>query len=385
MQSVLRRIAAVRRRWWIVTLAIVMALGLGAWWFAGDDEAASAPSTATAAISTMRSTVGGEGSLVARRQEELSFSSTGEVTAVKVEAGDQVKKGQVLARIDPGALEAELSAAVARVESARAGLLESVENSADSSRITADQASLTAARSALTAAREAVADATLRAPFTGTVQSVGISVGDRVGGSAGNSAAGGTQEQSASSAISLVSTGRYNVEFTVSGSDVEKLAVGQQTEVTVTGASETVFGTVHSVAKIATTDSSGAAAFPVVVQVTGTPEGLNIGASAQATVIVEELGDVLTVPTNAVRSDDDGSYVMLVTSGGSKRQPVSTGTAYGMQTEITKGLAEGDKVELVTQQRSGGGQRGGQGQLPEGFNPPEGFEPPAGFSSGGAQ
>lgn len=391
MQALLGRLAAVRRRWWIIIVVALLVAGFGVWRWMPDDEAQQQASTATASMSTMRTTVGGEGTLVARRQTDVAFSSSGEVTAVTVEAGDTVRKGQVLARIDTEALEAERNAAIARVESARAALVESVAAGSDSTRITADQASLSAARTALEAAGDAVTDATLRAPFAGTVQSVGVEVGDQVGSGGsgastqqglGTSAAASTTSSSTSSVISVVSTGRYDVELTVSASDVEQLEVGQQSEITVTGASDTVFGTVKSVAKIASTDSSGAAAFPVVVQVTGTPEGLHIGASAQATVIVEELGDVLTVPTNAVRSDDDGSYVMLVGADGTERRRVTTGTAYGMQTEITEGLSEGDTVELVTQQRSGGGGRGGQGQMPEGFSPPEGFEPPAGFTPG---
>ncbi|CAM3366686.1 biotin/lipoyl-binding protein [Nocardioides dubius] len=391
MQALLGRLAAVRRRWWIIIVVALLVAGFGVWRWMPDDEAQQQASTATASMSTMRTTVGGEGTLVARRQTDVAFSSSGEVTAVKVEAGDTVRKGQVLARIDTEALEAERSAAIARVESARAALVESVAAGSDSTRITADQASLSAARTALEAARDAVTDATLRAPFAGTVQSVGVEVGDQVGSGGsgastqqglGTSAAASTTSSSTSSVISVVSTGRYDVELTVSASDVEQLEVGQQSEITVTGASDTVFGTVKSVAKIASTDSSGAAAFPVVVQVTGAPEGLHIGASAQATVIVEELGDVLTVPTNAMRSDDDGSYVMLVGADGTERRTVTTGTAYGMQTEITEGLSEGDTVELATQQRSGGGGRGGQGQMPEGFSPPEGFEPPAGFTPG---
>lgn len=64
--------------------------------------------------------LGGLGSVRCRQSLELSFETTGLISQVLVQEGDQVKKGQVLARLDDQVLSAELKAKQAESESAAA-------------------------------------------------------------------------------------------------------------------------------------------------------------------------------------------------------------------------------------------------------------------------
>lgn len=56
------------------------------------------------------------------READLAFNVAGRVESLRVEEGDAVKKGQLLATLDPATYEAELEAARARVEAQRAAL-----------------------------------------------------------------------------------------------------------------------------------------------------------------------------------------------------------------------------------------------------------------------
>ena len=201
---------------------------------------------------------------------------------------------------------------------------------------------------------------------------------------AGTGSAGAATDTASSSAITVQSTGHYVVSATVSSSDVEQLKEGLQAEITPTGVTEPVYGTVTSVGLVAQTSSSGAAVFPVTIAVTGTRDDLYAGTSADASIIVKQVEDVLTVPSRALQTDEGTTYVMKVVDGKSVKTTVETGTTYGMSTEVTKGLEDGDAVEIPGFRRptgGGGGNEDQQGEMPN-FGD---MQPPAGFQGGGPQ
>lgn len=334
----------VRRRWWLVGLAIVLA-GVGSWvWLRPDAAAQTQSVTQTVSRGTYKSTVSATGTITPVKQADLSFSSSGVVTAVAVSVGDRVTKGDLLARIDNTALVAQREAAEAQVSAAETQLSEDAGSS--STQLAADRASLAAAESQLAQAVDALEDATLTAPFSGIVSAVGVEVGDSTGGA-------GTQDQQTGSgetaAVSLITPKRLLVEANVSAADVTSLKEGLQAEITPTGGGETVYGTVSEVGVIASASDSGAAQFPVTVEVTGTPTGLYPGSSATVAIVVKQATDVLTVPTQALHTEDDGTtYVYVVDGDDRTKQIVALGESYGMQTEVLTGLAEGVTVEVLS-------------------------------------
>ena len=176
----------------------------------------------------------------------------------------------------------------------------------------------------------------------------------------------------------------------MSSGDLGELRKGLQATITPSGAAQNVFGTVRSVGVVASSSSSGTASFPVVIDVTGTPEGLHAGTTATVAITVKQLTDVLTVPTQAVRTTDGATTVQLSKDGTVTTTPVTVGGVYGTSTVITDGLAEGDQVVVVTRSvprtrsttSTGSNQQPGQGGFPGGGDfggggPPAGG-PPAG-------
>ena len=234
-----RRLRSVRRRWWLAAVVVIAAAVTGLVWVVRDSSATEAePNLATVSVGDYKTTVSATGTITPKRQEDLSFAVSGEVTSVRVEAGDHVKKGEVLARLDDSTLLAQRDAARSSVEAAETQLEEDEDDDASDSQLAADEASLAAARAQLAEAQKSLAEATLRSPIKGTVSAVNLSVGEQAG------SATPTEDGTATADLTVLSTRSFVVEATVGSSDVEQLKKGLQAEITPTGVTEPVYGTV---------------------------------------------------------------------------------------------------------------------------------------------
>jgi RND family efflux transporter MFP subunit len=112
-------------RWPWVSAGIVLVVAMFAaagWWFLSErpiavqTATAVAPGAGGAAGAVLQAT----GYVTARRQATVSTQITGTLTQVLIEAGDHVKAGQVIARLEDSALRAGLGAAQANVQAAQA-------------------------------------------------------------------------------------------------------------------------------------------------------------------------------------------------------------------------------------------------------------------------
>ncbi len=138
-------------------------------------------------------------------------------------------------------------------------------------------------------------------------------------------------------------------------------ASGTGGTVTAPTAQQLVFGTVQSVSEIAST-STGSAAFPVVIQVTGSPKDVYIGSTAAVSILVKQLANVIAVPTLAISTTGGHATVEVQTTGGGTTQrQVTLGQVFGQQTEVTQGLAAGDVVVLGTRPAAFAGRGTGSG------------------------
>lgn len=383
-----RGLVSTRRRIAVVAATAVVVVA-AAWWFTRSDATAS-PTTVTAEVtsSTVSSTVTGSGTLEAEQSKDLSFSSSGTVTAVKVDEGDTVKKGQTLATIDTTSLEADLASAQAQLDSAETTAAD--DSSESAAQQAANTASVASAEADVTAAEDALDDATLTAPFAGLVSSVGLAVGDQTGSSSssGASGAGGSTGDTGTSttttstgSITVITPKKFVVTAEVSADDVEKLKTAMQAEVTPAGATDPVYGTVTEVGKVATVGTSGTATFPVTVTLTGEEDNLYAGTTADVSIIIEKRDNVLSVPTQAVTTSGDTTYVDVVKDGKTTKTAVTIGDAFGPTTEITKGLSEGDTISYTQAARTRAG--GGTGGTQQGGFPGSGEMPSGGFPGGG--
>lgn len=135
------------RRWLIVPVGAVVIAGAAAWVLNPFGTTAARLVTAQATTGTVVSSVSVSGSVASSTVEELSFGSSGTVTAVMVAPGDTVSAGQTLATIDDSAQQSQLATAQANLVSAQA-------------RLTTDQAGPTSATVA--SAKDSVKQAELQ-------------------------------------------------------------------------------------------------------------------------------------------------------------------------------------------------------------------------------
>lgn len=306
----------------VVAVLFVAVLGYGATRAMGSTDAAATTRNVEATSGVLQETVSGSGTIAATSMEDLNFAVSGEVTAVYVTQGEKVKKNQVLAKIDSASLRTKVAQANASVASAESKLSSDEDADAANAQINADQASLAAARSDLSVVESNLSEATLRSPIKGTVSALNLVEGQYVSSgssstgsqssSGGSTGVAATDTSASSAQVQVISTGSYIVNLSVDDTQISKVSNGDQATITLTGATEKVFGTVSSVGLVATT-TSGVSSFPVVVTITGSSKGLYAGSTAQVSIVYHQLNDATQVSSLAVSQEGGKQYVQLVT------------------------------------------------------------------------
>jgi membrane fusion protein, macrolide-specific efflux system len=384
------QLAMKTRRWWrrwpayAGAVVLAAAAGIGLW--LGTRSSGPDYSFATASTGTVEQTESASGTLEAVNQANVNFQVSGQVADVGVAVGQQVAAGQAMAQLGTESLQATVAEATATLASDQAKLASDQTGSSSTSNpspnaspgtlsssstssgtatsgapeIDSDEAAVAAAESQLDSAQTELADAKLFAPISGTVVAVNLSVGQSVsGGGSGAAGSGSASTTSAASSTTSSSTAEiqiqdmssYEVQASVSASDVGQVKVGDQVDITPSSSSSNVFGTVSSIALVPTV-TSGVATFPIVISVTGDPAGLYSGVSANVSIIVLEQADVLTVPTSAVHTLGGSSFVYELAGGKEVTHSVSVGATGSTLTQITSGLKSGDRVVLAKRSAS---------------------------------
>jgi multidrug efflux pump subunit AcrA (membrane-fusion protein) len=414
--------------------AVVVVLGaiLGVWLGTGSSTSTSPLVVSTQVVGvttgTMQQTASASGTIEPASTADLNFGVSGKVTAVNVVTGQTVTAGQVLATVDPSALQVAVESAQASLTSAQDKLSTDQSDSATTSQIDSDKASVTTAQTNLTTAQTNLADANLTSTIAGTVASVSLAVGDEVTGSgtssssgasgagasgSGSSASGGSAtsgvpstaastgsntsstSSSSSAQITVISTGSYTVSTTVDDTQVGQVKVGDQAVITPENSTTAVYGTVTSVGLVASS-SSTVATFPVTIAITGSPTGLYAGSTATVSIVTKEIFNAVQVPTAAISYSNGQATVTAVVNGSHVVKPVTTGQVSSGETQITSGVKTGDKViERVVKfnpSAAGGGRSlfggssssGSTGGFPGGASgfPGGGSGPPSGFTGG---
>jgi multidrug efflux pump subunit AcrA (membrane-fusion protein) len=351
-----------RRKALVGALVVLLAAGgSGAWAMTRGGGTAATGAGARSILSTVSSqpieqTVDASGTIEPASIADENFAVSGQITSVKVTVGQTVTKGQVLARVDDADLSRAVDIAQANRDAAAAQVTAAADANASATQIDSARAQLATAEDKLAQAKDDLDNATLRATISGTVAAVNFAKGDRVSGSAGGSSRGssasGAGSGSSSAGIEIVGTKTWEVDASVSGTDLATIKKGQQARITPSGATAPIFGLVDSVGVVASTASGGSSTFPVTIKVTGTPDNLHPGETATVVIVTKSIPDVLTVPTAALRQENGQTVVTKVVNGKDTTVPVVVGTAYGANTQVTSGLSDGDQVR-VTINRAG--------------------------------
>jgi peptidoglycan hydrolase-like protein with peptidoglycan-binding domain len=131
---------------------------------------------------------------------------------------------------------------------------------------------------------------------------------------------------------------------------VTSLEVGQSAALAIDGHdSRKLKGKVVAIAKTPASsasggDSSGTPSYTVTLKVKGLPAYARPGMTGTLSILLARKSGVLVVPTGAVIGSGSSTLVRVLQNGAPVLRTVTSGLATSSLTEITSGLAEGEKV-----------------------------------------
>lgn len=264
-------------------------------------------------VSTVPTTVSIIGTIAARYDMPIGVEGdAGRVSAIYVEAGDHVKRGQVLARLNVSVLEPQVANLEAALEQARAeaelaeaeyrraqavgasGALSVEETQRRKSAAVTAAAKVKVAAAQLAESRARLARAAVRAPADGIILTRHVEVGQ-------------TATPGGEALFRLSQDGEVELRGQVAEQDLPLLKVGQEVNVRLTGTSRIYAGRVRLLGAVIDPQTRLGEA-----RVALTPDqNLRPGAFARAEVTVSN-ADRAVLPQTAVLTDDKGSYVLIV-------------------------------------------------------------------------
>jgi len=269
----------------------------------------------------------------------------GRVSAIYVEAGDRVKRGQILARLDSAVLEpqvanleaalelaraeAELAAAEYRraVAVGKAGALSAEETERRRSSSVTGAAKVKVAAAQLAEAQARLARVQVRAPADGTILTRTVEVGQTVAPGGG-------------ALFRMAEGDEVELRGEVAEQDLPTLEVGQAVSVRLTGSSNAYPGRVRLLGAVIDPQTRLG-----MVRVSLDPDpNLRPGAFARAEVTVSN-AERIVLPQTAVLTDEKGSYVLIVDSTGKiERRAVHVSGIVDAGVTIYEGVSDKDQV-----------------------------------------
>jgi HlyD family secretion protein len=339
---------------WLVAVAAVVLVSLIAWRLKNvltpktDTTAKRAVPTVTVTevgLSSVPTTVSIIGTIGARYDMPIGVEGDGgRVAAIFVEAGDHVKRGQILAHLNVSILEpqvanleasleqtkAEEDLAVAEYRRAQAvgasGALSAEETQRRKSSSVTAASKVKFVQAQLDEAKARLARADIRAPDDGIILTRSVEVG-----------------QTASAAepmFRLSKGGEVEMRGQVAEQDLPLLKVGQEVNVKLTGTAAVYPGKIRLLGAIIDPATRLGTA-----RVALSPDpNLRPGAFARADVTVSN-AERTVLPQTAILSDDRGSYVLVVNAQNKvERRAVRVSGMIQSGVTIAEGVAGRDKV-----------------------------------------
>jgi HlyD family secretion protein len=357
MDQSVRSGARLRWRWRFASAGAVLVLAAVGWMLVrpqagartSDKEAAALPlvTVVMPALGAVTSNVSLTGLISARNDMPIgNEGDAGRISEVLVEAGDRVRKGQVLARLNPITAQSQLDNAEASLDEVRANasaaqsewaraqqgedIFSKEENERRRTTALTAQARVKAAEAQVRDARNKLAHTIIVAPTDGIVLTRTAEVGQiAVPGS--------------TVLFHLARDAQIEMRGQVAEQDVPRLALGQSATVRLDGVAKSFTGTIWQIGAII---DAGTRQGTVRI-VLPADQNLRPGAFARADIEVGNTTGVL-LPQTAVLSDEQGNYVLVVGSGNKlERRAVTVGGARSEGLLVSRGLNGSERVVAI--------------------------------------
>ena len=287
---------------------IIIAACAGGWYYYQTQQKAqqaSAVETAQVERMNLTSKVSATGTIRPVDSVEVSPKITARISQVLVKENDQVTAGQTVATLDGKDYQAKYDQAQYKVTNTRLDYerYKMLYDQGAGTKQTLDNAEYEykTALSNLSAAESDLAETTITAPMSGVV----------------------------------VDT-YTNQTFTAHVSKISQ-----------TDTSNTWDTNGTSTSSSSSSSSASVIYYYVTLDVDDPDDVLRLGMTARVEINTAEKEDALVVPIAALKTNDNGSYVLRVnTSGQTEQVPVTTGIYSDEYVEILSGLSEGDSVSV---------------------------------------
>lgn len=370
----------------VFILCIGVALvGLGVWYFVAKDNDVPQYKTAPVDRTDVESSVTATGTVNAVTTVLVGTQVSGTINALFVDYNSLVRKGQLLAQIDPATIQAQVDQAYANLLSADANLKKARASLADARRTRdrnrllvaknfisrsdldssetnvqtaeaqaeAAKAQVLQARAGLSQAQTSLGYTKIVSPVNGTVISRSIDVGQTVAASF----------QTPTLFTIAEDLTKMQINTSVDEADIGNVKVGQDVRFSVDAYPELSLTGKVSEVRNAPTTVQNVVTYDVIVQVSNPDLKLKPGMTASVSIVTSRRSSVLAVPNSALRfrpPDQDsangtgqrksapkkrGAAVWILEGKDLKRIPVKVGISDGSVTEVVSGaLKEGQEV-----------------------------------------
>ena len=356
----------------LTATAIVLTAGAAGAWFYKSADASDKIEYRAAAVERgdIKATVAATGSLSAVRTVQVGTQVSGLLNAIHVDFNDRVKKGQLLARIDPTLQQQAVQDAEAQLERAKAQLAQA-RGEFDRNKQLFDAQIVTAAEFATVQSNQAVASANVKsaqisvdkarqnlaytsiyAPIDGVVVERNVDVGQTVAASL------------SAPQLFLIANDLAEMQIlaSVDESDIGQIAEGMPVEFTVQSyANRTFKGTVQQV-RLQSTTTNNVVSYTAVVAVKNEDGKLLPGMTATVKFVTGQAEAALTVPNAALRFRPAGVVGTRPSALGTR--PAGAGAAAPAGAPAQGGPAQGALGRVPSaESRVPSGERGSRGML----------------------
>ena len=317
----------------------------------GASPAAQQYDTATVERRALVLTVEAAGVIEPVRTVEIKSKASGEILELGADTGDTVKRGALLARIDPRTprnrldqAAAQLNAAQARSTNAQSQLDRGKKllgnawiNQADYDKLVLDAATaeseVVTARIAVDNSRISLDDTEVRAPSEGTILYKKVERGQVIS-SPTMDVGGGTL------LMTMADLSRVQARVRVDETDLGKIAPGMPAKITVASFPGKRFsGTIEKIEPQAVVEQN-VTLFPVLISLENEERLLRPGMNVDVRFEVARRDDVLTVPVTSLRTERDVDTTASITGLDAAAIRTKLGSAAGQGSGPQNGSAQ---------------------------------------------
>lgn len=279
------------------------------------------------------------GDVVAVQQAAIFSKVSGNLERLYTDIGNFVRRGQLLALIDTTELYQQYQQAMATSENNRINYVRSKElydqNLVSKQDLDNAETAWKVAAAAYDAAATRLSYARITAPFSGYITKRYLDAGALV-------------TPSSSTLFTLMDLDQMKIMISVLEKNIPQITVGKKAVITVDAFPGRTFeGTVTRYSDALDLSTRTMA---VEIDIPNSDHALKPGMFANVLLIVDQHKDAMTIPTQAILTDDAGAYLFVARQDTARRMYITQGTEQEGRTEILSGLGGTDSVIVTGQQ-----------------------------------